>query len=81
MKSDIGKKLTEIFLSNFKDMSAEDFSLDKDRSEFENWDSLTHLQLVSEIETAFSVSFDMDEIVEIQKPSNFIPIIEKKHAN
>lgn len=78
--NDIQTKLKGAFLNVFKTLDDRKFDLDKPRSEFENWDSLAHLQIVSEIESVFGVSFTLDEIVEINKPGDFLPVLEKKLA-
>ncbi len=36
------------------------------RDDIEEWDSMSHLVLVSECENTFNVSFSDDEVVEIQ---------------
>jgi len=68
-------KLKEIFLKVFPN---DEFDLNKDRSQFENWDSLAHLQLTSDIESSFNIKFEMDDIVDIQKPKDLLDLIEKK---
>jgi len=78
MKPDGIKKLRKIFLSVFPHLNDKKLNFDMDRSEFENWDSLTHMQLISEIESAFNINFDMDEIVDINKPSELVTLIERK---
>ncbi len=30
------------------------------------WDSLKHLQLISELETAFEIEFDMDDVIAME---------------
>lgn len=30
------------------------------------WDSLKHLQLISELETAFDIEFDMDDVIAME---------------
>lgn len=70
------EKLEKIFLDIFQDIK--NFDFDKDRSEFENWDSLNHMQLVSEIESQFKINFEMDEISEINKPQDLLDLINKK---
>ncbi len=80
MSPHLEEKLEKIFLKIFQNMDKKEFSIDKGRNYFENWDSLTHLQLVSEIESVFKISLEMDEIIDIQKPSDFIAIIEKKRG-
>lgn len=78
MDMEIEKNFKKIFLTVFQNIDSGNFDFGKDRSEFENWDSLTHMQLVSEIESAFNVSFEMDEIAVINKPQDFITLIQKK---
>jgi acyl carrier protein len=39
------------------------------RSDTEAWDSLTHLRLVTAIESAFGAKFTMDEIANLQTPA------------
>ncbi len=46
--------LKKIFLQVFPEIE-ENFSLNKPQAEFENWDSLAHLHLISEIENVFNV--------------------------
>jgi len=78
MNDENRKKLKEIFFRNFPNLDKENFDFNKNRSEFENWDSLAHLQLVSDIESAFHISFQMDEIVDINKPEDLFILIQKK---
>lgn len=72
-------QIRKIFIKIFPVLS-NSFNLDMSRNEFENWDSLTHMQLISEIEEDFHLSFDMDDIIDIEKPRDFIKIIKKKSA-
>ncbi len=43
------------------------------------WDSISHLELVSEMEDAFSVDLDVDEISEMQTVEKIKEIL-KKHG-
>jgi len=72
------EKLKEIFLKFFQNIKEDDFSFDKDRFQFENWDSLTHMQLISEAESIFEVNFEMDEVVDINRPQDLLDLILKK---
>lgn len=78
MSANIQAILKEIFFNVFQNLNDESFRFDKNRAEFENWDSLTHMQLTSEIENAFKINFEMDEIVDINKPEDFVNLIIKK---
>lgn len=51
----------------------DDFS----RNDIEDWDSMTHLVLVSEIEQAFDIILSDDDIVEIENIGGFKKILIK----
>jgi len=51
----------------------DDFS----RNDIEDWDSMTHLVLVSEIEQAFDIILSDDDIVEIENIGDFKKILIK----
>lgn len=70
--------IKKIFFQIFPNLNKDSFNFEMDRSEFENWDSLSHMQLISEVENAFSLSFEMDEVVEINKPQDLVKLVEKK---
>lgn len=78
MKTNPSDAIKKIFFQIFPDLKKDSFSFDMDRSKFENWDSLSHMQLVSEIENAFNLSFEMDEVVEINKPLDLVKLVDKK---
>ena len=78
MESTIDAKLRSIFTNVFQNLQNKEFRLNTPRKDFDNWDSLTHLQLVSEIESAFNVRFEMEDIIDIESPADFKRIIEKR---
>lgn len=78
MNDENREKIKKIFLDTFKGVDEKSFDFNKDRAEFENWDSLTHMQLSSEIESAFGLSFEMDELIDINKPEDFVVLVQKK---
>lgn len=68
----------EVFQSTFPKLSEDSFDFKKSRNEFENWDSLTHMQLISKIEGKFGISFDMDEVADINSPEDLVSLVSKK---
>lgn len=78
MKVDSKEKIRKIFIQIFPGLDKGSFNFGMDREEFENWDSLSHMQLISEIENVFNLSFEMDEVVEITKPLDLVRLVEKK---
>lgn len=42
------------------------------------WDSLAHLSLISGIEEAFGIAFDVDELFEVETLADFVALLEKE---
>ena len=77
-KSEILKKINEIFIEvmelddNFKlseNMTAEDI---------EEWDSLTHIQLITALEKSFGIKFTAKEVMEWEDVQDCINSIESE---
>ena len=49
-------------------------------TDIEKWDSMNHVILIATIEKEFSVTFDILEIIGINKIGDFIDLIEKRQA-
>jgi len=74
----IEQKIKEIFLTVFPDEDSSVLTMNKQQSEFENWDSFAHLRLVSEIEKQFDLRLDIDEVMNINSPNDFLNLVNKK---
>lgn len=74
----VENQLKEIFTSVFPNVTESAFSWEKDQTEYENWDSFTHLRLVTEIENKFNIKLEIDEVVNIRSASDFLKIIKTK---
>ncbi len=55
-----------------------DISLNTSQENCENWNSLRHLNLVSELEDAFNMEFEPEEIADMHSVNSIIEIIKKK---
>lgn len=75
-ENEIRAKVKAVFLDVFSLEGDLDFG--KAQDQFEGWDSLAHMQLVSGIEVAFGIQLEMDDIVEIQTPEGFVKLVVKK---
>ncbi len=73
MKNELISIMSEIFETNLKE-----FDGDIKQENIENWDSLSHLTLVVELEEFFSVSFEPDEISEMNSIQKIQNILQKK---
>ncbi len=72
------EKYNKILKAN---LDAKDEDLNDDRlvyNLFENWDSITHFDIVSEVEEKFGVAFETLDITSFSKYSKGIEILESK---
>ena len=72
-RQEIFEKLNEVFSDVFDEditVTAETTSAD-----IEEWDSLTHITLISEVEDAFDMKFSMKEVVEMKNVGEMVTII------
>jgi acyl carrier protein len=78
MSPDITDKIKAIFCEAFPSLEADAFDFNQQQADFEDWDSLAHMQLVAEVETAFDVTFELTEVVDLASPADFVNLVKKK---
>ncbi|SES69660.1 acyl carrier protein [Nitrosomonas marina] len=69
--------------SIFQDTFTEDnysFSINTTRDDIEEWDSLSHIRLLTAIEANFGVQFDLDEIGNMIDVSTIVDLLHAKLA-
>lgn len=74
---DIHEKVQEIFRDIFDDENliiSESTSSD----DIDEWDSLSHINLVSSIERSFGIKFALGELVELRNVGDMLDLIERK---
>lgn len=78
-RNEILAKLTPIFRTAFNDETIE---LDEDMTtdDFDNWDSVTQMILVSMIEKEFDIVFKLREVGMLDSVEAFVDGIEEKLA-
>jgi len=76
MSSSIDEKLKDI-LTKVLLLDESKISDGMSRKNVEEWDSMAHLMLVSEIESAFEVTMDDDDIMEIQTVGDIKKTLKK----
>lgn len=76
-KSVIIEKLTAVFQSVFND---KDIVLREDMTakDVENWDSLTHMLMITKVEEEFGIKFKLKELNRLKKVGDLITLIEGK---
>jgi acyl carrier protein len=72
------EKVKKIFLKVFDDLKEEDFDVKKKQQDYENWDSFNHMQIITEVESEFGVSLDVDEVTSIESAKDILTFLEKK---
>jgi acyl carrier protein len=55
----------------------EDLSLESSINDIEEWDSLSHLRLISELEESLGIEIPFDEIKNIKKIGDFLRYFNK----
>jgi len=76
-RSLVTEKLTTIFRAVFNDegiVLRDDLTAD----EVANWDSLTHMLMIGEVEKEFSVKFKLKELGKLEDVKSLIDLIEQK---
>lgn len=75
-KQEIFEKLNEIFSDVFDEEIV--VTEDTTANDIEDWDSLTHITLMAEVEDAFRIKFSMKEILEMKNVGEMAEIIGKR---
>ncbi|MGY5860772.1 MAG: acyl carrier protein [Candidatus Thorarchaeota archaeon] len=75
--TDAKDTLTEI-ISKVLLLDKNELTDDLKRGDYELWDSMAHLVLISEIENEFSIFFEDDEVVDIWTIADIRSLLSKK---
>ena len=71
------EKLLSVMSQVFS-LPIERLSSDSSMENIENWDSLTHLQLVTSIEDTFNIKIEISEIIDMTSFSSIMDILRNK---
>lgn len=79
-RDQIFEKLTAVFQDVFDD---EDISINETTTaaDIEDWDSLSHIMLLSAVEDEFSIKFDMKSVQGLKNVGEMVDMIEEMHKN
>jgi acyl carrier protein len=75
--ADVLTTVREAFKSAF-DVDPRLVSVETSPSDIPGWDSVGHLSLASELEQAFGISLDVDELIEMESVREIVRIITPK---
>lgn len=73
----IKERLQEIFRDLFDDGEIELYD-EMTADDIEDWDSLSHINLIADIERTFGIKFKTEEVVSTRNVGEFIELIEIK---
>ena len=76
-RADVYEKLTGIFRKVFDNDSLE-ISDELTANDVESWDSLTHMLLITEVESSFSVKFRLKDLNKMRNVGDLVDIIISK---
>jgi acyl carrier protein len=76
---EITRKLTQVFQQVLED---DEISITREMTarDVPKWDSLRNIQLITEVEQAFEVKFDLREVVKMKKVGDLIDLIVVKRG-
>jgi len=76
---DVSGRLSSIFQDVFQN-SGLTLTRDMTAQDVENWDSMRHIQLITEVETAFGIKFRLREIMSMKNVGDLIDLIHLKRV-
>lgn len=76
-RNEIVEKLTNVFHEVFNDNSIV-LRDDMTAADVENWDSLTHMLMITKVEEVFGIKFKLKELNKLKMVGDLIGVIETK---
>jgi acyl carrier protein len=76
-KIEVKEKLKTVFIQVFNNPNIE-ISDSLTANDVDNWDSLTHMILISEVEKAFSITFKLKELNKMKNVGDMMNLIVEK---
>lgn len=69
-------KYDQVFMTAFS-LKASDLTDDLKYNSIQAWDSVGHMGLISELETAFGISMEMDDIIDFSSYKKGMELVSK----
>ena len=77
MKSEIKNRVEKVLSAVFVNFN-EEFSVDLGPDDIDDWDSMSHLNLVMALGEEFEITLEFEEIMSIQTINDVFSIVENK---
>lgn len=78
-RNEVIEKLTTIFREVFNDNNLV-INDGMTANDVENWDSLTHMLMITKVEETFGVKFKLKELNKLKQVGDIISLVEEKTA-
>ena len=78
-KNEIIEKLTAIFHEVFNDNNIV-LCDDMTANDVENWDSLTHMLMITKVEEVFGIKFKLKELNKLKQVGDIVSLLAEKTA-
>ena len=76
MNDRLEKIIREVF-----DIEAETIDENWTSEDIPDWDSVSHMNLIMEVEKEFKIKIEIEEMFEVEKLKDIVKILEKKNVN
>lgn len=76
-RNEILEKLTAIFRTTFNDSELV-LNDEMNAGDVENWDSLTNMLMISEVESQFGIRFKLKELNQLKSVGNIVAVLGDK---
>lgn len=77
MVEEIKERIRDVFSQVFDTVDEEDLVFGQEHQEFEEWDSLNHMELVAKLEEEFDITFDVDDVSNSDTVTNVLETVER----
>ena len=69
--------IKKIFFQVFPDLDESQFNWTKKQNEYENWDSFSHLHLITMIEENFKITITDDDAINLHSAKDLLEFVER----
>ncbi len=70
--------IKEIFFNTFPNMLRDDFEWERKQKDYDEWDSLAGLNLITLTESKFNISFTVDDAISIISAKDLLEFVKSR---
>ena len=69
--------IKKLFFQVFPDLDKSEFNWEKKQNEYENWDSFSHLHLITMNEEKFKITITDDDAINLHSAKDLLDFVER----